>query len=197
MRRQGNPSRRTLEKLLAVASSSLAEFEALLIGREAHATGAAPGSLEDKRAGTWGAARLPTLPLLATNLAGEWGDSGSLVELTGVRWEELIDRLARPPSMAADNGAYALTIVGDSMWPRFRPGRRVAVSPKSPVAIGDDVVVLLRSEGQGTNEQPALIKELMRRTNDTVELRQFNPDLTFSVETGDVEAIHKIAGELT
>ena len=32
MRRHGNPSRRTLEKLLAAAGSSLAEFEALRIG---------------------------------------------------------------------------------------------------------------------------------------------------------------------
>ena len=33
MRRHGNPSRRTLEKLLDAAGSSLAEFEALRIGR--------------------------------------------------------------------------------------------------------------------------------------------------------------------
>jgi hypothetical protein len=33
MRRHGNPSRRTLEKLLAAASSSLAEFEALRLGQ--------------------------------------------------------------------------------------------------------------------------------------------------------------------
>jgi phage repressor protein C with HTH and peptisase S24 domain len=98
--------------------------------------------------------------------------------------------------LSADRDAYALTVVGNSMLPRFRPGRRIAVSPKSPVAIGDDVVVRLRSRTKATGEEAALIKELVRRTNDTIELRQFNPDLTFSVDASEVDAIHKIAGEL-
>src|SRR3954465_15630723 len=75
MRRHGNPSRRTLEKLLAAASSSLAEFEALRLGPPASVSGAVPGSFEDKRAWDWNPARLPGLPLLATQLAGEWGEA--------------------------------------------------------------------------------------------------------------------------
>ena len=75
------------------------------------------------------------------------------------------------------------------MWPRFRPGRRIAVSPRSPVAIGDDVVVRV---GKGR----ALVKELVKRTGAWLELRQFNPDLTFRMDAADVEAIHKVAGEL-
>jgi SOS-response transcriptional repressor LexA len=196
MRRHGNPSRRTLEKLLVAASSSLAEFEALRLGGQGSASGSASGSLEDKKAWDWNPARLPSLPLLATHLAGEWGEAGSGIELTNLQLAQLIDRLARPPSLAADSSAYALTIVGDSMWPRFRPGRRIAVSPRAPVAVGDDVVVRVRSRAQAAGEQPALIKELVRRTNDAIELRQFNPELTFSVDANDVEAIHKIAGEL-
>ncbi|MFL6723157.1 MAG: hypothetical protein ACJ8E7_03340, partial [Sphingomicrobium sp.] len=35
LRRHGNPSRKTLEKLLSAAGSSLAEFEALRIGQAA------------------------------------------------------------------------------------------------------------------------------------------------------------------
>ena len=31
--------------------------------------------------------------------------------------------------------------VGDSMWPRFLPGRPIALSPRSAVAIGDEVAV--------------------------------------------------------
>jgi SOS-response transcriptional repressor LexA len=193
MRRHGNPSRRTLEKLLAAASSSLAEFEALRLGDQTSAFAAVPGSLEDKKGWDWGPARLPTLPLLATGLAGEWGEAGSGIELTEVRWEELIDRLARPPSLAGDRDAYALTVVGESMWPRFKPGRRIAVSPRSPVAIGDDVVVRLRSSEAS---QPVLIKALIRRNNGGIELRQFNPDLAFDVDDSQIDAIHKVIGEL-
>ncbi len=112
------------------------------------------------------------------------------VELTEIRRDSIVDRIARPAALAADEGAYAIAIVGQSMWPRFRPGRYVAVSPGTPVAVGDDVVVTLR---QGR----ALIKELVRRRNDGIELRQFTPDLTISVPADEVATIEKVMGEST
>src|SRR6478609_64683 len=66
MRRHGNPSRRTLEKLLAAASSSLAEFEALRLGPDRAAIDVSSTSIGDKSAWDWGPARLPSLPLLGT-----------------------------------------------------------------------------------------------------------------------------------
>jgi phage repressor protein C with HTH and peptisase S24 domain len=54
-----------------------------------------------------------------------------------------------------------LTIVGDSMWPRFRPGRRIAVSVKAAVAVGDDVLVKLKSADSSSATVPVLIKELV------------------------------------
>lgn len=192
MKRHGNPSRRTLEKLLTAAGSSLAEFEALRIGADgsAHAAGSA---VSDASARGWAPAPIDPLPLLSCELDGEWGREGSRIELIEIRSGELVDRLPRPPSLAADREAYAITIVGDSMWPRFRPGRRVAVSPRSPVAIGDDVVVRLKSEDDG---ELALLKELVKCTGAQVELRQFNPDKVFTVDAADVQSIHKVAGEL-
>ena len=122
-------------------------------------------------------------------MAGEWGEAGSGIELLAIDPREVLERVARPESLASDPDAYALTVVGDSMWPRFRPGRRIAVSPRSPVSIGDDVVVRLEGDA-------ALLKELVKRTGAWIELRQFNPDLTFRVDSADVEAVHKVAGEL-
>ena len=84
------------------------------------------------------------MPLIATNPGGEWGAIGSSIELTEVRPQELVDRVPRPPSLANDGEAYAVVVVGDSMWPRYRTGRRIAVSPKAPMALGDDVLVRLR-----------------------------------------------------
>ena len=40
-----------------------------------------------------------------------------------------------------------------------------------------------------------MIKELVRRTPAFVELRQFNPDVAFRVETSAIAAIHKVVGE--
>jgi len=195
MRRHGNPSRRTLEKLLGAAGSSLAEFEALRIGGpEASSSPAAPGVGESQRRG-WTPQSLPPLPLRESALAGEWGDSDSGIEMMEVRPLTELDRLPRPHSLAGDGEAYAITVVGDSMWPRFRPGRRVAVSPRSPVAIGDDVLVKLATR-EGEAAEPVLLKELVKRTATFVELRQFNPEASFRVDTDAIEAVEKVAGEV-
>jgi SOS-response transcriptional repressor LexA len=199
MRRHGNPSRRTLERLLSAAGSSLAEFEALRISGPAAADEGSRSSFQDRQGAPWGSAQLPNLPLIATEIAGEWGNPGSRIELTKLRAGELVDRLPRPASLARDPSAYAITAVGDSMWPRFRPGRRLAVSPKAPVAIGDDVVVKLKGPegaGAGDGAVSALIKELVRRSSSGVELRQFNPDVRFEVPAADIAAIEKVIGEL-
>lgn len=199
MRRHGNPSRRTLEKLLTAAGSSLAEFEALRIGRSSRGEDVAASRFADRR-GNWGAAQLPPLPLLATAIAGQWGDQGNGIELTELHTGKVVDKLARPASLAGDRSAYAVTIVGDSMWPRFRPGRRVAVSAKAPVAIGDDVLVKLTSEAAQQRARgevvPVLIKELVRRSGSGVELRQFKPDAIFHVPSEQIAAIEKVLGEL-
>jgi len=198
MRRHGNPSRRTLEKLLVAVGSSLAEFEALRLGPELRrpvASGA--GHLGDSR-GAWTPPPLPPLPLVASKTAGEWGEPGSRVDLIEVRPRDLLDRLQRPVSLAGDPDAFALTVAGTSMWPRFRPGARIAVSPRSPVMVGDDVVARLRPSptGKQSGVEQVLIMQLARRGATSLELRQFNPDIVIQVETEAVEAVLKIAGEL-
>jgi hypothetical protein len=198
MRRHGNPSRRTLAKLLAVAGASLAEFEALQVGEgpKADASAAKLEGVSDARVPGWRPAPLAPVPLATTAMGGEWGDRSRHIEMTEIAGEAA-GQLTRPASLAGDGDAYALTIVGDSMWPRFRPGRRVIVSPKAPVAIGDDVVVRLREGVAGGRRRAVriLIKELVRRTAGFVELRQFNPDVSFRVEGSEVAAIHKVVGE--
>jgi hypothetical protein len=191
MRRHGNPSRRTLEKLLIVAGSSLAEFEALRVG--GYASSPAPGSADsvgEHGRRDWRGAPLPPLRLVSSTIGGEWGPQS--IEMMEVRFDEGIGSLPRPQSLAADPESFAITVAGDSMWPRFRPGRIVAVSPRSAVSIRDDVLVRLKA-GEGGN---VLLKELVRRAGDCVELRQFNPDVVFSVETAEIEAIYKVAGEI-
>jgi hypothetical protein len=195
MRRHGNPSRRTLEKLLTAAGSSLAEFEALRIGSPAVNAARSSPAVSD-RPGGWGAPHLPALALVATALAGEWGDAAHGIVLTELRSGEVVDRMPRPASLANDAAAYAITIVGDSMWPRFRPGRRVAVTPKSPVAVGDDVLVKLKRQDRHGETVFVLIGELVRRSGSAAELRQFNPATAFEVASDEIAAIERIAGEL-
>jgi hypothetical protein len=196
MRRHGNPSRRTLEKLLKAAGSSLAEFEALRVSGGGGAGEDAGGVGVAERTGPgWGAAQLPPLPRVATAAAGQWGSPGKGIALTALRPTELCGSVPRPVSLARDGSAYAVGIVDESMWPRFRPGRVVAVSPNAPITSGDDVLVKLKSAGP-TEFVPVLIKALGQRGATGVELRQFNPDVTFSVPGEDIVSIEKVLGEL-
>ena len=196
MRRHGNPSRRTLEKLLTVAGSSLAEFEALRVGEPGPDSPDQPAAaVTDATAPGWRPAPLPPLPLIASARAGPWDAHGRRIELTELRFGKILDHLPRPPSLAGDAGAYALTIVEDSMLPRFRPGRQVAVSPKAPVEIGDDVLLTLTGT-QADGQTLVLIAELVRQAASQIELRQFSPNVTFTIKAGDIAAIHKVMGEL-
>jgi len=187
LRRHGNPSRKTLEKLLSAAGSSLAEFEAFRIGQTVPKADLKEAGLAEKGP-RWRPAPLKPIPLLACRPAGEWGEPGSGIELCSIDPSDLVDRLNRPDSLAADGDAYAVTVTGQAMWPRFRPGRRLLVSPAARPSAGDDVLVQL-SDGA------ALIKEMARRTAGIIELRQFNPDMVFVVDAGVVAAVHKVVGE--
>jgi phage repressor protein C with HTH and peptisase S24 domain len=122
------------------------------------------------------------------------------LELIELDLGEVLDYLQRPPSLASDKDAYALTILSDSMFPRFSPGERVAVSPRAPVSIGDDVIVQIRGGPHDNDDDEAdrvktvLVKRLIRRTASHIELRQFNPDETFRIEAARVAAVHKVSG---
>jgi len=194
MRRHGNPSRRTLEKLLDAAGSSLAEFEALRIGALPRSIDAGGTGVGDMRGSAWHAAPLLPVPLFRSAMAGEWQNDGRLIEMTEIDLGAVVGRLVRPASLAGDAEAYAVTVIGDSMWPRFRPGRQLLASPAAPIAIGDDVLVRLAGH-EDDGKALVLIKELVRRTSALVELRQFNPDVLFTVDAAKIDAVHKIVGE--
>ena len=189
MRRHGNPSRKTLEKLLGAAGSSLAEFEALRVGGEVR-TVADRGKLGERSPGAWRGAPPSPIRLLKTSPAGWWGNADDQIAQVAIEGEGSADTVARPSSLTGDRNAYALTVAEDSMWPRFRIGRRLIVSPAADVAAGDDVVVRLKGDGGH-----ALIKEFVRSFSGEVALRQYNPDITFLVPLDDISAIEKIAGE--
>ena len=187
LRRHGNPSRRTLEKLLGAAGSSLAEFEALRVGdQEPAPTWEAQGFAD--RGLDWRGPLPAPVPVLAAGPAGQWGEAGSGIELLAIDHTKFVGKVDRPAALARDPKAYAVTLSGDSMWPRFRTGRRLLVSPAAALGVGDDVLVEMAGG-------KALIKELVHRSQGRVGLRQFNPDVTFAVEARDIAAIHKIVGE--
>lgn len=197
IRRHGNPTSETLEKLLDAIDVSWTQFDA---GMQPVRTEVAASGLQDVERAWRGPRPAKPLPLVGSAIGGEVDGIDEHVELTELRLGEVLDHLARPHSLAEDPQAYAVTIVGDSMAPRFEPGERAFVSPRSPVGIGDDVIVQLRSpngqEDEADRITMVLIKRLVRRTAKFVELRQFNPEMTFSVPVERVAAVHRVRGRL-
>lgn len=192
VRKRGNARHDSLLKILGAVGVSLGDFEAghVRVRTEVRGTG-----IHDVHRTFRGAEPLAALPLYGSAVGGEYGNVDEHIELTELHLSEVLDYLARPASLATDRDAYALTIVGDSMEPRYKPGEKVAVSPRSSVGIGDDVIVqLLGADGEDERIKMVLIKELVRRTGSHVELRQYNPPGTFLIPREQVAAMHKVKG---
>jgi phage repressor protein C with HTH and peptisase S24 domain len=208
VRKRGNARHDSLTKILAAAGVSLADFEAgqVRVQTEVRGTGM---SAQDVQAAWRGPEHTKPVPLVGSAFGGEWSDGVEMIEL---HLSEVLDYLGRPPSIATDPTAYAVEIIGESMAPRYEPGERVFVSPRSPVRIGDDVIVQLRAgpadaaDEDGPPSRDAnqtadrvtmvLIKRLVKRGPTFIELRQFNPDTTFRVEMERVAAVHRVRGRL-
>jgi len=192
IRRHANPSRRTLEKLLAVVGSSLAEFEALRIGVPPPLPPDNPAlALGDARAQPWRGAPLAPLapiPLLAVRAAGRWsGDEAvTCIALDAAHPAGSVDR---PASLARDPAAYAVAVVDDAMAPRFRRDARVIVAPGREVTAGDDVLVRLRASPN------ALLKQLIALGGAAITLRQHHPERQFDLSLAEIAEIQLVIGE--
>lgn len=207
-RRQGLPRGDRLQRLARVLGTTSdwlldgGAFEAALPGGTADVQDTGLSDAEAQAALGDPRSRLPRLPLVGSAIGGAF-DEAEHVELTELVLGDVLDHLPRPEKLAGDRRAYALTIVGESMAPRFEPGEVALVSPQQPVAIGDDVIVQLRSQA-GDDADPdhanrvtmVLIKRLVRRTARELTLRQFNPETTFTVPIGQVAATHKVVGRV-
>lgn len=138
----------------------------------------------------FGDSPLPALPLYGSAQGADMEQDFETVE---VDLGEVLDYLQRPVALANDEESYALTVVGSSMAPRFKPGERVGVSPRAHVEIGDDVIVQLRGENSNRVRQ-VLIKELVRRSASHITLKQWNPECELQLARSDVLAMHKVKG---
>lgn len=202
LEKHGNPGQEAVDALLLAAGASRSDYERALEHAKAtdksfvlsEVIGIARGA-RDVRAAFFGEEPLPPVPLVGSAVGGEFDGVEEHIELTELHHGQVLDYIARPDFLAKDPQAYALRIVGESMVPALKPGHEVWVSPRDSIGIGDTVIVQLRG-GTDQNEgiKMVLVKELVRRGSDYIELRQFNPATTFRVEIARVGAIHKVKG---
>ena len=194
LKKHGNPRRKNLEKLLAAIGWSLDRFEREggLHPVKTEVRGTNVVGFDEMKTMVYGDQPLAPLPLYGSAQGGDLGEEHDFA-LTELDLTEVLDYLRRPASLADDKESYALTIIGASMSPRFKPGERVGVSPRARIEIGDDVIVQLR--GENTNRvRRVLIKELVRRNASFIVLAQHNPPRELLIERSDILAMHKVKG---
>lgn len=196
LKKRGNANWSTIEKLVEAAGMTLAQFQAL----------DAPEVDPESRRSEVASRRLPfrheeelrDIPVLGTAMGADFeiGENGEMTfaEVTELFLNEEVDRVRRPRTLVGRKDVYALHIVGSSMEPRFEPGDPIYIDPRSTPRIGDDVAVYLRRPIGDDDEQvySVLIKRLVRRTSTHIELRQFNPDLGFTVQTKAIARIERV-----
>lgn len=93
----------------------------------------------------------------------------------------------RPANLAGVRDAYAIYMVGDSMEPRYMQGWLLHVNPFKPPIRGRDVVIY-------KSDQAVLIKQFVGWNDDTLMLRQLNPDESLRIPRGEIVECHLIVG---
>jgi transcriptional regulator with XRE-family HTH domain len=88
-----------------------------------------------------------------------------------------------------DRGAYALRIRGDSMYPAIRNGWYVVIEP-SGAPQEDEYVLIKLKDGR------KMVKELRRRTRDTVIVESVNGGARMTIATDDIDEISPVANVL-
>jgi phage repressor protein C with HTH and peptisase S24 domain len=106
---------------------------------------------------------------------------------------EVIDTIPRPSNLMGAPRAYAVYIVGQSMEPRYFEGELAHIHPGKPVAVGDFVLVQIRTEHEG-DAPKAVVKRLVRRTGSKIVLEQYNPAKKIDLKAADIVSIHKVVG---
>lgn len=127
-----------------------------------------------------------SLPILGTAM-------GSIIHenFEGFRFDGAeLGFTGRPPILANVPDAYALIVMGDSMYPMHPPGERRLVNPRWPTAPGNTVVVITKLWEDDPGQ--AYIKILRRRTQQSIVLEQLNPPATIEIPTRYVAGIHYV-----
>lgn len=134
------------------------------------------------------------LPIYGAALGAEKLIDGEAIELTTLNRAEVIEYRERPPILNGKKDVYGLYVQGSSMDPAFDDGDLLVVRKGVSLSIGDFVVVYLRprdDSDDGETARTVLIKRLVRRTAQYVELRQYEPPATFRIEMTEVMRIDK------
>lgn len=116
--------------------------------------------------------RNPALPGIPVFAAAEGGE-GELVIST-----DPLDYVTRPWYLGEVQDAYAVIVTGESMAPAYEPADIAIVNPRLSYLRGKDHIFTTKSD-DGTFR--AMLKRLVKATEDEWVVEQFNPPKQFSL----------------
>lgn len=122
------------------------------------------------------------IPLYGAAVGGDDGE----FELNG----HILDYVFAPPSLSGIPEAYAVRVVGESMFPRYEDNDTVYVNPKRRPVRGDHVVVQIQESDDGP--KLAYIKRLIRWTQNELLLEQYNPPKELHFDGRSVATVHYV-----
>lgn len=140
--------------------------------------------------------RLPeNLPVYGTALGAEMLIEGERIEQTTLNTGDVIEYRKRPPISHGVEKVYGLYVQGSSMYPAHRDGAFLFAQRDARLRVDDDVVVYLRPKDEsddGSRAVCVLVKRLVRRSAQYVELEQYNPAKVFRIDMVDVLRIDRV-----
>lgn len=118
----------------------------------------------------------------------------TFVERMDLDFENVVDYVRRPSSLAGRLDVYAITVIGDSMADKYEDGDPAYVDPRRQPRPGEFVVVqLIKRDADGEGRiATALLKRLVKKTSNYIELEQRNPPVTFTIPISEVAHVHRV-----
>jgi|SRR5215831_2798206 len=104
-------------------------------------------------------------------------------------FEHVADVLC-PPQLVRVAKPYAVSVSGDTMAPRYKPGMTVILNP-ARVAKPDDDVIIMMADGEDSPHY-GYLKEVVAITDDKVTLRQLNPEKRMTIARERISAMHVV-----
>lgn len=135
------------------------------------------------------------LPVFGTALGAEVLVDGERIEQTTLNTGDIIEYRKRPPVSHGVEKVYGLYVQGASMYPAHRDGAFLFVQRDARLRVDDDVVVYLRPKDESDDGERAacvLVKRLVKRSAQFVELEQYNPAKVFRIDMKDVLQIDRV-----
>lgn len=99
--------------------------------------------------------------------------------------------IERPASLANRNDVYAMGYYGQGMEPAVIDGELVLVTA-SHIRMGDLVAINLQDSNASRDGNRVMIKRLVGRTPDSIELEQLSPPLRFKIPHENIASIERL-----